>query len=40
MENEFETFIGAGKHERSEDWVDYRNWSRKNLEKIFDTTVL
>lgn len=25
MESEFETFIGAGKHERSEDRVDYRN---------------
>ena len=25
MEKEFETFIGAGKHERSEDRVDYRN---------------
>ena len=25
MEKEFETFIGAGKHERSEERVDYRN---------------
>lgn len=25
MESEFETFIGAGKHERSEDRIDYRN---------------
>lgn len=25
MESEFETFIGAGKHERSDDRVDYRN---------------
>lgn len=25
MESEFDTFIGAGKHERSEDRVDYRN---------------
>lgn len=25
MESEFESFIGAGKHERSEDRVDYRN---------------
>jgi putative transposase len=25
MESEFETFIGAGKHERSEERVDYRN---------------
>ncbi|MGD9969925.1 MAG: IS256 family transposase [Sulfuricurvum sp.] len=25
MESEFESFIGAGKHERSEDRIDYRN---------------